>query len=245
LHILFVYVINDYMRKPNSTFRGPSLVLLAIVHILIFVANLVAAAALRHGAPYVNPFASGDVIQAFFLQQPAATRMGNFLLFGSAIPLGLFAVTAVSRLRYLGVRATGTNIALFGGLTAAIAVIFSGLFGWVLSLPDVLDSISTVKAVYYMSFLTGGVTYAAAFGLFAAGISITGYFSRHLPLWLAVVGMVVAFAGELSWFSLVAFPANFFIPITRYLGFLWMLLVAVQLTRNHRDLADRSPAEAC
>jgi hypothetical protein len=235
LHTLFVYLINDYMMKPNSTFRGPSLLLLAVVHIAIFVANLVAAAALRHGAPYVNPFASGDVIQAFFLRQPAATRMGNFLLFGSAIPLGLFAVTAVSRLRYLGIRATGTGIALFGGIAAAGAVASSGLFGWLLSLPDVLDSASTVKAIYYMSFLTGGVTYATAFGLLAAGITITAYFARRFPLWLAIIGMIVAFAGELSWFSLVSFPANFFIPVTRYLGFLWMLLAAFILGRGQRS----------
>ena len=232
------------MMKPSQAFRGPSLLLLAVVHIVIFVANLVAAAALRHGAPYVNPFAAGEAIQAFFLQQPAATRIGNFLLFGSAIPLGLFAVTAVSRLRYLGIRATGTGIALFGGITAAGAVAFSGLFGWLLSLPDVLSSTSTVKAIYYMSFLTGGVTYAAAFGLLAAGITITAYFARRLPLWLAIVGMIVAFAGELSWFGLVTFPANFFIPITRYLGFLWMLLAAFILGRSHRTAPALSPAEA-
>ena len=50
------------MMKSNSAFRGPSLLLLAVVHVVVFVANLVAAAALRHGAPYVNPFASGDAI---------------------------------------------------------------------------------------------------------------------------------------------------------------------------------------
>jgi hypothetical protein len=46
--------------------------------------------------------------------------------------------------------------------------------------------------------------------------------------------MLVAIAGELSWFSLIAYPANFFIPITRYLGFIWMLSVAIALTRNRK-----------
>ena len=40
--------------------------------------------------------------------------------------------------------------------------------------------------------------------------------------------------GELSSLSLIAYPANFFIPITRYVGFIWMLSVAVALTRNRK-----------
>src|SRR5215469_6803966 len=154
--MLFVYCINDYMTKLMPRFRGPSLVLLATVHILIFAAGLAAVAALRHGAPYINPFAAGDVVRVFFAQNPAAVRIGSFFLFGSAVPFGLFAVTAVGRMRYLGVRAAGTNIALFGGLTGAGAVALSGLFGWVLSLPDVVASASTAKAVYFLSFLFGG-----------------------------------------------------------------------------------------
>jgi len=49
---------------------------------------------------------------------------------------------------------------------------------------------------------------------------------------MVALGMVVAITGELSSFSLITFPANFFIPITRYLGFLWMLSVALALTKN-------------
>ena len=232
------------MTKLTPRFRGPSLILLATVHIVVFMANLVAAAVLRHGAPYINPFAAGDAIRAFFAQNPAADRIGNFLLFGSAVPFGLFAVTAVSRMRFLGVRAAGTNITLFGGLTAASALIFSGLFGWVLSLPDVAASASTVKAIYFLSFLTGGAAYAVGFGLLAAGISVTSYFSRHLPRWLVGLGMVVAVAGELSSLSLVIYPANYLIPITRYVGFVWMLLAAVKLTKTQRTVAAEGLAVA-
>src|SRR5260370_31744023 len=99
--------------KRYPRFRGPSLILLGTTHILIFAVGLVAAAALRHGgAPYVNPFAAADVVRAFFAQNAAPVRVSNFFLFASPVPLGLFAVTMVSRLRFLGVRAPGTNIAL-------------------------------------------------------------------------------------------------------------------------------------
>ena len=220
--------------KPSPQFRGPSLILLGTIHILIFAAGLVAAAALRHGAPYVNPFAAAEVVQAFFAQNSTAVRFSSFLLFASAVPLGLFAVTMVSRLHFMGVRAAGTNIALFGGLTAAHALILSGLSGWVLSLPEVGASASLVKAVFFLSFLFGGTAYAVGFGLLAAGVSVTSYFYGLLPRWLFAFGMVIAVAGEFSSLSLVTYPANFLIPITRYLGLVWMMLAAVKLTRSRQ-----------
>ncbi|HTF43350.1 MAG TPA: hypothetical protein VK641_05610 [Terriglobales bacterium] len=161
-------------------------------------------------------------------------RVSNFFLFGSAVPFGIFAVTAVSRLRYLGVRAAGTNISLLGGLIATIALILSGIVGWILSVSDVLASAATVKMVNFLNFLLGGVVFAVGFGLLAAGVSVTGYFMRLLPRWLVAFGMLMALTGELSSLSLIAFPANFFIPITRYLGFIWMFSVAVALTRDRR-----------
>ena len=125
------------MEKSIQQFRGPSLILLATVHILIFAAGLAAVATLRHGAPYITPFAPAEAVRLFFAQSPTAVRVGNFFLFGSAVPFGIFAVTTVSRLRFIGVGAAGTNIALLGGLTATMALILSGAAGWVLSVPEV------------------------------------------------------------------------------------------------------------
>ncbi len=224
--------------KSTSRFGGPSLILLATVHILLFAAGLAAAVALRHGASYVTPFAPAEELRAFFTLSPAAVRISNFFLFGSAIPFGIFAVTTVSRLRYMGVRAAGTNIALLGGLIATIALLLSAIVGWILSVPEVLVSAPIIKMVNFLNFLVGGVVFAVGFGLLAAGVSVTCYFMRLLPRWLVALGMVVALAGELSSFSLIAYPANFFIPITRFVGFIWMLSVAVALTK------DRNAAQA-
>lgn len=230
--------------KSLPRFRGPSLILLALAHILVFAAGLVTAAVLRHGAPFVTPFAPAEQIRLFFLQSPPAVQVSSFLLFGSAVPFGIFAVTTVSRLRFMGVRAAGTNIALFGGMAAALALFLSGMAGWILSLPDVLASPPVVKAMYYVSFLSGGVFYAVGFGLLAAGVSVTCYFMRLLPRWIIVMGLILAATGELSSLSLVVFPANFFIPITRYVGFLWMVFAAVALTRNRNRVPAASSANA-
>ena len=230
-------MINDYIMKATPRFRGPSLILLATVHILVFAAGLVASATLRHGASYVTPFAPAEQMRLFFAQSPTAVRVSNFFLFASAVPFGIFAVTIVSRLRFMGVRAAGTNIAFLGGLTATIALILSGIMGWVLSVPEVSASAQIVKAIFFLCFLFGGTVYAVGFGLLAAGVSVTSYFMRLLPRWMVVLGMLLAITGELSSLSLIAYPANFFIPITRYLGLIWMVSVAVALRKN------RTPAQ--
>src|SRR5271170_7276472 len=148
------------MLKPTPHFRGPSLLLLATVHFLLFVAGLVTASLLRHGAHFATPFAPAEELRAFLALSPTALRVSNFFLFGSAIPFGIFAVTAVSRLRFMGVRAAGTNIALLGGLIATIALLLSGIVGWVLSVPEVSASAPVLKAIDFLNFLLGGVVYA-------------------------------------------------------------------------------------
>jgi hypothetical protein len=244
LHNLSIHFINDYMTKSIPHFRGPSLILLATAHFLIFVAGLVTASMLRRGAHFATPFAPAEELRAFLALSPTAVRVSNFFLFGSAIPFGIFAVTIVSRLRFMGVRAAGTNIALLGGLIATIALILSGSVGWILSVPEVLASAQIVKAISFLNFLLGGVVFAVGFGLLAAGVSITCYFMRLLPRWLVAFGMLLALTGELSSLSLVAYPANFFIPITRYLGFIWMFSVAISLTRGRQGAQPASISNA-
>lgn len=219
-----------------ARFRGPSLILLATISILLFAASLAAAVALRHKPSHMTPFAPAEALRVFFTQSPTAVRVSSFFLFGSAIPFGIFAVTIVSRLRFMGVRTAGTNIALLGGLIATIALLLSATAGWMLSVPEVAAFAPVVKAIDFFNFLLGGVVYAVGFGLLTAGVSVTSYFIRLTPRWIVVLGMVVALAGELSWFSLIAYPANFFIPITRFVGFIWMLSVSVALTRSRTDV---------
>jgi hypothetical protein len=232
------------MTKSIPHFRGPSLILLATAHLLVFAAGLVTASVLRRGAHFATPFDSAEELRAFLALSPTAVRVSNFFLFGSAIPFGIFAVTTVSRLRFMGVRAAGTNIALLGGLIATIALILSGSVGWILSVPEVLASAQIVKAIDFLNFLLGGVVFAVGFGLLTAGVSVTCYFMRLLPRWLVAFGMLLALAGELSSLSLVAYPANFFIPITRYLGIIWMFAIAVALARDRRGAQPASISDA-
>jgi hypothetical protein len=232
--------------KPTSPtrFAGPPLLPLAIVYTLLFVANFASAVLLRHGPSFVTPFGDAEAARAFFAANPFAVKVSAFFFFGSAVPLAIYSATVVSRLRYLGVRAVGTNIALFGGFAASGAIAISGLCTWVLSVPEVSASLVATRVLFFMSFLFGGASFAVAFGLLAAGVSVTSHFARLLPRWLVVLGMIVAVAGELSSLSLIAYSANLAIPVTRFVGFAWLIVVGGHLPETLRRTEGASPEGA-
>jgi hypothetical protein len=87
-----------------------------IVYMVLFNAGLYQVISFS-GKPYFpGSWEPAGEIAAYFQANSAAVRLCAFLQFGSAIPLGIFTATMVSRLQFLGVRAAGPYIALFGGL---------------------------------------------------------------------------------------------------------------------------------
>jgi hypothetical protein len=243
------------MKHSEQSHAGPPLLLLASVYVALFAASIAIPAVIRHGASYVNPYDTTEHIQRFFAESPLAVRVGGFFIFGSAVPLGLFSATIVSRLRFLGVRAAGTYIALFGGFMAPAALVVCGLLIWVLSIPEVAGSVSAVRAIHFLSFLTGGVAFAVGFGLLAAGVSVTSLFTKLLSRGTAIFGLIIAAAGEFSTLSLLTnspsalvplggavawFPnPAFLLPVTRFGGFIWLFTVALTLPKKRNEEVQR------
>jgi hypothetical protein len=217
--------------QESRRFAGPPLLALAVVHVLLFAASMAAGAILRHGQPYPNPYGPIENAQRFFSAEPEALRWSAFFFFGSAVPLGIYTGTVLARLRFLGVRAAGTYISFFGGFVASAGIAASALCSWVLSVPEVNSSLATLRLMHFLSFLTGGVTFAVGFGLLAAGVSVTSFFAHLLPRWLVLFGLFIALAGELSSISLIAYPMSFALPVTRFGGFLWLIAVGATLPR--------------
>jgi hypothetical protein len=46
-------------------------------------------------------------------------------------------------------------------------------------------------ALYYISFIIGGVGYSVPLGLLLAGISVSSWFMKTLPKWLILSGIVL------------------------------------------------------
>ena len=219
---------------------GPSLFALSIVHTLLVVASIVSGMLLKQGATIVNPYSPAEEARRFFADNPVAIRVSTFFLFGSSVPLGIYAATVASRLRFLGVRAAGSYIALFGGFAASMALTASGLCGWVLSVPEVSASLAATRVLHFMTLLFGGAFFAAAFGLLAAGVSVTGHFFHLLPRWLVWFGILIAAAGELGSLSLLTQPAAVLIPVVRFCGFVWLIAVGATLPKTVRTVETSS-----
>ena len=222
--------MNSEVASP--VFRGPRAGILAVVFVVLFCAGLMPVTALG-GMPYFpRPTASVSEMVAFFSHRQASVLLCTFLQFGSAIPLGIFTVTMVSRMKFLGVRATGVEIALFGGVAAAIGLILGSSFLWAMTYPGISNNADLVHLLYRVSFGIGGPGYSVPFGLLAAGITIPAAFYKLLPKWMVVLGLFVAVAGELSWFEILSVKLLPLIPLTRFPGFVWAIAAGFSLDRR-------------
>jgi hypothetical protein len=226
--------MSELLQNNSARFRGPNTGLVAIAFVVLFFASLMPVTALG-GTPYFpRPTDSVNEMVAFFSQRQAGVLLCAFLQFGSAVPLGIFTVSMVARLKFLGVRAVGADIALFGGLVATMSVIICSCFLWAMTYPGISQDVSLVNALYRVSFGIGGPAYSVPFGLLAAGISITAAFYKLLPKWVVILGLLVAIAGELSWFVILNIKLVPLIPLTRFPGFVWMIAAGFALPKNPR-----------
>src|SRR5262249_35733949 len=115
----------------HSQHRGPSLSAVALVYATLAVASVAVPTAIAGGQHFPSPF--DPAAPGWFTGHPAAALLAAFLLFCSAVPLGIFAATASSRLQFLGMKVAGIQIALFGGIAASIALGTSGFAAWTLA----------------------------------------------------------------------------------------------------------------
>jgi hypothetical protein len=207
--------------------------MLATIFTVLFNAGLFCVVSFSAGKPHFpGPWESAQTITTYFQEHSSAVLMCAFLQFGASIPLGIFTATVVSRLRFLGVRAAGPYIALFGGLATSFNLVVSALILWVMAYPGVAQDAAVLRALYYVSYAFGGVGYSVPLGLLMAGVSIPAAVMKLLPKWLVIFGLVLAVVGELSWFNLVFPKALFLIPLTRFPGFIWLMAVGFKLPKS-------------
>ncbi len=226
---------------PGARHPSPPLAVLAAVHAALFLSALILVLAASGGGHLPSPFGTGEAGIDFVSRHPLAVRWGALLQFGAAIPLGLFGATVSSRLHFLGVRAAGATIALFGGVAAAVCVALSALVVWSLTWVTALELLAGGRALYLLAYAIGGPGAVVAFGLLVAGVAVTSGLHRLFPAWMMAAGLVIAAAAELSTFSLAWPMLGFLLPLARFLGMAW-LIAAGALLPITRGRAGGSPS---
>jgi hypothetical protein len=212
-------------------FRGPHLGMLAVIFAALFIFGLSYVITFTPGAPhYPNPYDPAAAITAYFREHPHDALMCMFFQFMSAIPLGLFTVTVWTRLRWLGVKAVGPSIALLGGLLTTVTMIVGSMIGWTMVFPGVAADEGVLRALYYIGFGIGGVGYSVPMGLLIAGIAVPAGFMRLLPRWVVGFGIILGIIGETSCLALLSPKLTLLIPLTRFPGFIWLMITGFMLT---------------
>jgi hypothetical protein len=213
---------------------GPPLWLLAILYTVLFNAGLVRVIALAGLPSWPGPWAPANEIVSYFQTYATPVLTCVFLQIGASICLGIFTATVVSRMHFLGVRAAGAFIALFGGFLVVFDSVAAGLTMWTVIHPVVAQSPSVLLGLYYLSFAFGGPGFSVPMGILMAGISVPAAFNNLLPKWIIVLGLLLAVAGELSVFQLISPKMLFLIPLTRFPGFIWVIAVGFAMPRSRR-----------
>jgi hypothetical protein len=240
-----VYDMNAQSDVSSSTRRhaGPHLGMLAIAYTVLFNAGLCAVSAF--GIPFgvrppywPGPWEPPDVIVSYFHTRPTNVLICVFLQIGAQIPLGIFAASIVSRLRFLGIDAAGPNIALFGGFLCVFDSMAAGFTTWAMIHPGVVQNLTITPALNYLSYASGGPGFSIPMGLLMAGVCVPAAFRKLLPKWLIVFGLFLAVAGELSWLNLVFPKALFLVPLVRFPGFVWLIATGFLLPKT--VVSDRS-----
>ena len=212
--------------------KGPPPGFVALVFALLFITGLSFVISLKGIPPYFpGPWESAETIFRYFQNQPHDVLLCAFFQFCSSIPLGIFTATMVSRQAFLGSTAAGNHIALFGGFLTAFNVALTALIMWVMAWPGIAASENIIRALYYIAFATGGVGYTVPLGLLIAGIVVPSWFMKTLPTWLCVSGIIIAIIGEASAFYLIYSKFLFLIPLTRFPGFIWLILAGFRLPK--------------
>jgi len=224
--------------------RGPSLVIVAVVYVVLFIASIAIPTVIAGGQHFPSPFGPADQASRYFGEHAGAVQLAAFLQLGSAIPLGIFAASASSRVQFLGMRVAGIQIALYGGIAASVLQAFSASVEWVLAQPGLPGAPDVTHPLHLLAFATGGPAYVATFGLLVAGLSVTAGLQGFAPRWLMVFGLGIAAVAESSTLVFVLPAAAILLPIARFSGFVWMICLGAVLPKARGEVRGRTAAPA-
>jgi hypothetical protein len=222
-------------RRPD----GPNAGILALIAVVLSVAS-VALPALLAGTGYPEPSDSAATVAAYFTHHAFAATITGLLVFGAAVPIGIHAATTHARMLHLGIRVPGPHIAFFGGMAASVLLSIAGLSTWALGQASAGVPAAVVRLLAGLVFAIGGIGFVGALGLLVAGVAVPALILRLTPRWLAWAGLVLAGLSELSFFGLLWPGFDLLLPVGRFVGLLWLVVVGFLLPRNRRDVPRRA-----
>lgn len=212
-----------------------SLIAFTAFHFLFFFASLVAIPILAPGSRIPNPFGDDANMRTFFLSAASAIRVSDFLQFASALCLGAASALFSDAFEQTGDGRTAQWLIVAGGSGTAIMLALSSLFSWAVVSPGAADLGPALHAFQFIPFLLGGPGWAGFFAIFLAGVTIGA--RELLPRWLRIAGYFLIFVSAAATPVLLSIVFSPCLPIARFLGFVWLIVSSVYLTRRPATLS--------
>ena len=175
------------------------------------------------------PYGPVAAVAQYVRAEPVAVQVIAVAVFGSSVPLAVYAAAASARLRQLGVAAPAATIALTGGILAAGALGLTGLVAWTLSRPEVSGDTVLVRVLYYLVFLVGGAGHIVALGLLVAGMAVPSLRLGLLPRPLAWAGLAIAGLSDLTTLVLFWPVLGPILPVARVSALAWLVVAGARL----------------
>lgn len=222
-------------RQGRRARAGPPLGPVIGVSIALFLASLAVPAVVTGGLASPSQPLSDEQLAGYVAEHADALAWSALFRFAASVPLIVFGAAAAAQLGRVGVRAAGPVIGLAGAVLASGALALAGLLHWVLAQADPQAPLALLVALHDLAFVTGGPWHIVGLGLLVAGIAVPALVYGLLPRWLAVAGIAVAGACELTTLALVIDPIAEVIALARYPALLWLLTVAWMLPATPRS----------
>lgn len=97
--------------------------------------------------------------------------------------------------------------------------------------------------IYARLLRLGGVGFVGGMGLLIAGIAISALILHLTPRWIAWGGLVLATLAEISFLTLVVPELAIPLPIGRFLGLVWLLVIGFLLPRTRHNTGHPSTVD--
>lgn len=175
------------------------------------------------GAGFPRP--TDDMATVADIMRAGASRLEQSagLQILSAVALLWFAAILAGHLRRNSRAASAPDLALAGGISAAVTLFVSAGAQIALASTDLVDDDASAQLLYQVSFWLGGPIHVAGLGT----LVIAAAMGLALPKWLNIAGLVIGAAGVAAALSAIVSPLVLFTPIGRFLGFLWLIAATV------------------
>jgi hypothetical protein len=141
----------------------------------------------------------------------------------SAMALLWFTAILAGHLRRGDRPGSAPELALVGGVTAAVTLMASASATIAVGSTDLVDDDASAQLLYQLSFWLGGPIHVAGLGL----LIIAAASALVLPKWLNMAGLVIGAAGVVAALSPILYQLVLFTPIGRFLGFFWIIAATV------------------